>query len=861
VQARARGSAGASLGARRVSVADRDPSQVCEEMVALKEPERRKRAKAAQDAFDKVPLPGGRNRPPSEWHAAALEWVGTATARRIARDFWRIGFELDGNPRLVDDVYVVLAARGRAFFQTLAGGLLRDEGGWGSWPLVRRAVREGLIDPPDGEEYIRRFAAGVLSRGALNEIDGTYVALLADPGLLDREVWQLFEIDVGSELSNATTWHPPDAGAASGRGENRWLYALPRLAAEGRLDRSRLLDASLDALLRDFRASSVGPYAKLHEALEPTPEERVDRLDRYLSLVTSPAPAVVEEGLAALRAIEDAVPPRAFAQVAPTPFSQRQKNVSTETLALLDRLCRRHPDERPVLLAAAAHALGHERTDVQERAVKLLERYAEDVPRAALLQYVEVVSPTLRARVEVLTGVATPRDEPGTVAIEPPKPHRPADVVGVAPAPLEPVATVDELIELAAMLVEGGGDGDDCERFLDGVSRLCAKRPAGFQRRTAGLAKRAETASYWGPVASGAELVAYIVRAWTRGGRPERLVGAWTIFGFLVGRAEEVARRAARGRARPLLAFPTSSGGFIDRAVLDERLSRTGRLLNRPEPYDRTQAYARALAPRAPLSYERRVTETTQWGRTTRRMRLHSTEAPAGLGELGRLAGHAGAAEGKGQPWYGGAAAWAGFDRLGARWALTVLPSLPEVAFAGSATVAVTASEGSDTTSGHPEVVIEQALERALPLPAVAWLTVAACLVVRSPGVTRVAVDLLVATVDDRRFDPDALGREIAWLVDNDFAKTGRLEAPFRDLARISPLHAAQAMQTIECVLAHLGTRPHALHALLDVAAEAAAATGRRVEDERARATLTAIAAEVSRSSKLARLARSLIEA
>jgi hypothetical protein len=68
-------------------------------------------------------------------------------------------------------------------------------------------------------------------------------------------------------------------------------------------------------------------------------------------------------------------------------------------------------------------------------------------------------------------------------------------------------------------------------------------------------------------------------------------------------------------------------------------------------------------------------------------------------------------------------------------------------------------------------------------------------------------------------------------------------------------------MQTIECVLAHLGTRPHALHALLDVAAEAAAATGRRVEDERARATLTAIAAEVSRSSKLARLARSLIEA
>ena len=94
------------------------------------------------------------------------------------------------------------------------------------------------------------------------------------------------------------------------RGDNRWLYALTRLADEGRLDRQRLLDASLDALMRDFRASTVGWYAKLHEALAPTREERVARLDRYLALVTSPAPAVVKEGLAALREIEDAVPTR-----------------------------------------------------------------------------------------------------------------------------------------------------------------------------------------------------------------------------------------------------------------------------------------------------------------------------------------------------------------------------------------------------------------------------------------------------------------------------------------------------------------------------------------------------------------------
>jgi hypothetical protein len=835
---------------------DPDVAAVRDAMIALKEPERRKLAKAAQQAFDRAE----HDRTSRHRQTAILEWIATATARKLASDFWRIGFEPDSYVEIADEAYAVLAARGRAYVETFARAVVQNDFGDASWPLVRRAVLEGLIDPPAGDEYLRRVVVNVGRWSGLSDVDATYKGLVADPGLLEEEVWQVFEVDVGSELSNTATWEPPMApGQPGSRGENRWHYALTRLADEGRLDRARLLDASLDALLRDFRASGVGWYAKLHEALEPTPEERVERLDRYLSLVTSPTPAVAREGLAALRRIEDGVPPDAFARVAPTPLSQRQKNLSIETLSLLAALCKRHPDERTLLLEAAAHALGHERTDVQERALKLLAQHPDDVPRAVLLQYGEVVSPTLRARVEALTGVVTtPRAE--TPPVEPPNPvHRPADVV--REEPLEPVATLDELIELSAMLVEGIGDGDDCERFLDGVSRLCDERPPSFERRTAGLAKRAEAAGYWGPMASGSELVAYVVRAWTGRRRPERVERSRTIMGFLVGRGQEVAKRAARRRPRPLLAFPTSRGGAIDPPVLDERLSRTGRFWNRPDPLDEAQAHARAFMPAESLTFERHVEQRTQWGQTTRHLRLQASRAPAGLGDLGRLAEHAGALEGDDRTWYGGSLGWAGFDRLGSAWALTVLPSLPEVAFAGAATVAVVAREASDTTSGHPEAVLERALVRPLPLPPVAWLTVAGCLLARSPGVTRVATDLLVASVDDGRFDAAALGREIAWLVDHDFAKVGRLEAPLRDVARISPVHAARTLRTVEAVLAVLETRPRALHALLDVAVETAAATGGRIEDERARATLSGIVEDVSASSKIGTLARSLLEA
>lgn len=356
---------------------DRDTAHVRDRMIALNERERHALAKQAQQAFDSVEERGPGRPPSSRWKAIALVWLGTATARKIVSEFWRVGFKLSDDPTFVDEVYAVLHSRGRPFFETVARGLLRSEGPFGSWPLVRKAVREAFIEPPEGDEYLLGVVFGIVKPREHNDVASAYRGLLEDPALLGREVWQLFEIDAGSELANSNTWEPNDPDRALGgftRGDNRWLYALTRLAGEGRLDRERLLDASLDALMRDFRASTVGWYAKLHEELEPTRTERLARLDRYLSLITSPAPSVVKAGLATLKSVEDAVPPAEFARVAPTVFAQRQKNLAMETLSLVARLCKANPEARPPLLEAAAHALAHERADVQERALKLSRR-------------------------------------------------------------------------------------------------------------------------------------------------------------------------------------------------------------------------------------------------------------------------------------------------------------------------------------------------------------------------------------------------------------------------------------------------------------------------------------------------------
>src|SRR5262249_35916766 len=158
------------------------------------------------------------------------------------------------------------------------------------WPLVRRLVREGFCQRPEIDNYW----LGMLDTHS--EFLGRYThvaeGLLADPQWLE-EVWRLFEIEGGGEFSLA-------ARDKYARPEGKWETALVQLAHEGKLSRSRLLDASLDALARDFAQFRAGWFSHFHEALRPSLEERAARAERYLFLLASKIPPTVSFALHAL---------------------------------------------------------------------------------------------------------------------------------------------------------------------------------------------------------------------------------------------------------------------------------------------------------------------------------------------------------------------------------------------------------------------------------------------------------------------------------------------------------------------------------------------------------------------------------
>src|SRR5439155_20094779 len=148
------------------------------------------------------------------------------------------------------------------------------------------------------------------------------------------------------------------------------------------------------------------------------------------------------------------------------------------------------------------------------------------VGRAALLGYADAVSPTLRPRLEALTGVAMTAPADHTLELAAPiQLERPPANVARRGGQVTPVPTVDDLIELAAALLEDQGTGDDAERFLDGVSRLWPEQASGFERRTGALAKRAEELTQFNRLVmgiGGSEIVARVILAWTRGMMPPK---------------------------------------------------------------------------------------------------------------------------------------------------------------------------------------------------------------------------------------------------------------------------------------------------------------------------------------------------
>ncbi len=282
---------------------------------------------------------------------------------------------------------------------------LRMIGHQTAWEAIRRMILDGDLEPIKTADYHAGWFrwAGRFRGKPLAE------RLRTEPEAL-TELWELLATEGNGDASFA-------AFDKYVRDEDKWSTALLELTRTGELDRARLFDLTLDILARDFAAFRAQWYAALHEALEPTPDERTTAQNRYARLCGSGLPRTVSFAVKALSLVDKQGTLDDEIALQHLPAAAAGRGAATAKLAL--KLAGRIADRRPELTGLADEvfeaALTHEASDVRALAAARLGVTPDTPAVIETVEYPEPVRPPWHQR-ETLTIPLQIPDTPAAVA-------------------------------------------------------------------------------------------------------------------------------------------------------------------------------------------------------------------------------------------------------------------------------------------------------------------------------------------------------------------------------------------------------------------------------------------------------------
>lgn len=561
--------------------------------------------------------------------------------------------------------------------------------GWGGlpWEAVHALVAEGVCARPthvDG--YIRLLA---------NQWKG--LEFENDPGILDGDIWRVFEVEtsVFNDFPDAKSidkraWAESPVDTSN---ESAWQGFWPRVlfhyATVGRIDRGRLLDATLQALWRDFKNPPKSGLVKFHDLLEPTADELAALQTKYIELLRNDHGPSVNLALQTIEALhkQGTVDFGAVLAQLPDVFHLSAKTQPVKAVRLIEKLAGKDADRAAQALPTVGAAFTHASPDVHEAAVKLLEKWKsrfDSVPFADLADSVELISPTLKGRlvdlisessdvVETLESQAEERSAdleqrqselleriralPAAVVercglaeaekcladltLPPPFSPDPAFPVLTGAEAIEPIASLDDLIDELAHAMEIVESPEQVERILDGVIRFGGERLEPHFGRLEGVRKQLEAGERAAERGLAGQVdavpaVRRLLRTWLKvtrqtgsiaGGGYQDPIVEYLLNGF-ESRCQELINRLANNQYGPMLSLPTHRGGWIDPRVFVQRLLELSEQNVAPGRMDVIHGLLR-LAPDFREEASRDAVEIGEpWGRCVR-YALGGDEAPA----------------------------------------------------------------------------------------------------------------------------------------------------------------------------------------------------------------------------------------
>lgn len=762
--------------------------------------------------------------------ASATAVLVTAAPEQLAKIDWSLSSESF-------DFDFVLKMRPPAlqhFGEVLVRGGLHFE-------LVRRMMECGLCCKPASENYIiGLMAIGRRLHKTQEKHSLLKLWLLDNPDLLEVDVWRLFEVEGDKEISLRQV----DAYTAP---QNSWAETLYQLSQENVLSRERLLKASLEALGRGFNQYKSLWFSQFHEYMQPTVEERLHLETDYALLLGSTSPSTVTFALKALKVIEgnNGLSANVLSKSLPQVMSVKSKSTITAAISFLENAVKRDSSFSEEAALICIDALQHESPELQKQVLKFLERNANrecSKFRNKIALYADGLSPLVVAQFEALTQRKTDTKSQATTqgseqySFQPNSSESwPLGYVN----PVVPILDGDEFIETALYCLEHPYDAFQLERIFQAVSTLRLREEVEFEKQCAPIisrAKKLRQSTEWHKQPSA--LIADFLYQWLTLNildNVELVVpDAHAVVLLMRRRLTKILERTKQSRYLPLLSSPCFVGGWIDSRTFESRLEIWNAAGETPDAYEQMLALFRMPNSerrpnyefgsignqlkaglekwedirRGPDLYDRRQPMTVSYYRD-----LHELETAVNIGD-GCIFSHM-------------------TNYTVACWATNLFPSMRESILGLGVNWGVLLLDEVSSSDRGIRAFFEMLAEPGAPLGRQAYVMMLIGLLMKDPEFAGFSRDAVIQAIDERRLDPEQMGKRVAQFLHSDRAKPKRLASSMREIARVSSVHS-DAMLRLICCSFHGDSKN--LHkdasAILELLLELLTASGSRIENE-----------------------------
>ncbi len=793
--------------------------------------------------------------------ASALAVVATAKAEQLAKIDWQ---QL---PDSKEDLDWLATLKPRAL-ENFGDVLMENR--IARFYLVRDLLTRKLCRKPENDQYIVGLI--MAGRGFYTKASGNISLhdwLLANPDVLEEDIWRIFEIEGDQENSLAavdkySTIKP-------------WSSALVALTKSGHLSKQRLLEASLSALNRGFNQFKSGWFSRFHEELEPSQEEREVLTEGYARLLGSSTPPTVAFAVKALEQIDNKRPlPEDLLLKHLTPaLVSSSKSTTAAAIRLIERALKRNNNFATSACLMIVSSLQHDSPDIQAKVMTLLEKWGDQNDSAlktAISSYIETAAPSVRARMQTWTN-QTPQksDRPSLFAkyvME--AASKPGWPLVCMPA-VEPLESIQSILSQAGYCLEHADDVDEIERVLDSIARTPILPSESFKALSAPLKQRATkllAASRWlaphfGNGQSLQLLFADFIQNWlalcqnlkSEGPRTTTLHPGLRLMAM---RMSHIHKRLKNGIFLPLLSTPTHFGGWINPAQFLEREKLWNETKSTPDQFDLLLAVLRIPVGETEVLSKSRLLKRKEITGVLELLTGEDSSSSDPNAALTRLTTTLLEPLNKetGLELLSGALADRCDDHALLEWIAIACPRLRECFFAAAikrAAAAVTYWSAEDRVI---KVYLKVLTASGAPLEEKALTLLSIGLILSDPECCGMARDAVIIAIEERRLDLPKFAFEVSAYLHSQRSMPKRLAKSLGEIARVSDVHSDAVARIIELSLRGDFTKAaRELSSLLELLQELLISQERKLDDENARAYLQSI----TRGGKTAQLAKKLL--